>query len=198
MPPAPTTAPGRCPTSGKPNVMNLSVARYPAAVPAPRLLDITSDVPDAEWDRFVRTRRGRERLSPVGMARRLRGRVRPRDRLPRRPRIRRDCRHPAARRVPQPCVRQLRGVAAVRELRRRPRRGRRGGAGAGRPGRRARGGRPALARRAASHRPPDAAAAGAHAQGDDAPGARRPTRPRPGRASIGRSGTRCGRPRRAG
>jgi FemAB-related protein (PEP-CTERM system-associated) len=37
--------------------MNLSVARYPAAAPAPRLLDITSDVPDAEWDRFVRTRR---------------------------------------------------------------------------------------------------------------------------------------------
>jgi serine/alanine adding enzyme len=37
--------------------MNVSVARYPAAVPGPRLLDITSDVPAAEWDRFVRTRR---------------------------------------------------------------------------------------------------------------------------------------------
>src|SRR4026209_1395054 len=35
--------------------MNVSVARYPAAVPAPRLLDITSGVPDAGWDRFVRT-----------------------------------------------------------------------------------------------------------------------------------------------
>ena len=37
--------------------MNVSVARYPAAVPAPRLLDITADVADAEWDRVVRTRR---------------------------------------------------------------------------------------------------------------------------------------------
>jgi serine/alanine adding enzyme len=36
--------------------MNVSVARYPAAVPAPRLLDITTEVSDAEWDRFVLAR----------------------------------------------------------------------------------------------------------------------------------------------
>ena len=33
--------------------MNVSVARYPAAVPAPRLLDITAEATDAEWDQFV-------------------------------------------------------------------------------------------------------------------------------------------------
>jgi serine/alanine adding enzyme len=33
--------------------MNVSVARYPAEVSAPRLLDITSEATDAEWDEFV-------------------------------------------------------------------------------------------------------------------------------------------------
>jgi len=37
--------------------MNVSVARNLAAVSAPRLLDITADNADAEWDRFVLNRR---------------------------------------------------------------------------------------------------------------------------------------------
>jgi len=37
--------------------MNVSVARNLAAVSAPRLLDITADSADAEWDRFVLDRR---------------------------------------------------------------------------------------------------------------------------------------------
>lgn len=37
--------------------MNVSVARHPAAVPAPRLLDITSEATGAEWDQFVHAHR---------------------------------------------------------------------------------------------------------------------------------------------
>ena len=36
--------------------MNVSLARYPAEVPVPRLLDITPEASDAEWDQFVNAR----------------------------------------------------------------------------------------------------------------------------------------------
>ena len=93
-------------------------------------------------------------------------------------------RRAAARRLQQPPVRPVRGLAAVRELRRRAApRTTRSARGAGREARRrSRARTRAVARRAAAHRAADARSCRRAAQGRDAAAARRPTPTRCGTA----------------